>query len=302
MMWAFGAVACASTSSTTTANSSAPTADAATASDTATAPDTPPVDAAPPPEPFVEGDNVLVTAGLERHVRVYFPADVQQAPVVFAWHGSGDKAKSFASALQASKLAQATGAIVVVPDACSNTLNPPPANCAVLPFTWGWKFEAGGIDAPLFDDVLARLAATASIDSKRIYSLGFSAGALQTTWLLMNRADKLAAAVTFSGGTSDFLPYQKPVWPLPVMAFSGGASDQVIIQFAESTADMVQHLVADGSFVIDCKHNQGHTVPSNGLTAAWKFLSAQTLGQTESPTAATGAQGFPSYCKVAGNL
>ena len=297
-----GLMLAACASSTTSASSGSATGaaaiDAAIGADTAAA-DADPADAGPPPDPLVQGDNVLTVAGIDRHVRVYFPDAPDHAPVVFAWHGSGDSGKNFANALGATKLAVSSGAIIVVPNACSNDSDDP--TCPVLPFTWGWKDEAGGMDATLFDDVLARLDATTSIDKDRVYVVGFSAGALETTWLLLHRADKLAGAVTFSGGTGDLLPYVKPSWSIPVMAFSGGAQDQVIISFAETTADLVQHLASDGSFVLACDHGLGHTVPPGGLSAAWKFLQSQTHGVSESPTAATGAKGFPSYCQVVGS-
>jgi predicted esterase len=246
------------------------------------------------------GDNVISSAGFNRHYRVYLPPDPTGAPLVFLWHGLGDTAKNFATSLKATKLAEKYGVIAVVPAACSEN----PANIDCEPGLLTWDSDGShSEDAQLFDDVLACLDQAYSIDRQRVYTAGFSAGALWSTWLLMHRADRLAAAVVFSGGVKDgMIPYVTPAYKLPVLVAWGGDIDTYangIIDFFDTSADLRKDLRKDGHFVLACNHGLGHTVPPGGLQFGLEFLLAHTWKDGSSPFATGPLPAvFPDYCTV----
>jgi dienelactone hydrolase len=244
------------------------------------------------------GWNYIQSGGFQRKFRVFLPETPAGAPVLFAWHGLGDSAPNFAKGMGAEQMAKNLGIVVVVPESCGATSGA--SGCDPGLFTWGWNAKPDS-DARLFDDLLACLDQTQQIDRHRIYTVGFSAGALWTTWLLMHRAERLAAAVVFSGGVNDLLPYERPAYKLPVLLAWGGETDLFangIIDFAAATTLFSKGLRQDGHFVVGCNHDSGHTVPFNGPKYAMSFLLAHEWKDGGSPLATSGLVGFPDYCHV----
>lgn len=307
---ALGSVACESTSAVTTGALSADAAGAdAVSSGQDAQVDVPPADVPPPEQPaaptpyagecpaFVSGNNTIESAGFKRSFKLYLPAEPNGAPVVFLWHGLGDSASNFASAIGAKNIATKYGVIAVVPASCAES--PTTKGCDPGLFTWA-SDGSKDADVRLFDDVAACLDQTYGTDRKRIYTAGFSAGALWTSWLLMHRADRLAAAVVFSGGVMDAIPYVHPTYKLPVLVAWGGEQDQFgngLVEFAVTSKALREGLRKDGHFVLACNHGMGHTIPQNGDKFALTFLLAHSWKDGSSPYA-TGAlpAAFPSYC------
>jgi len=316
-----GAVACGSTASA----GSAGAADAIAAEDTQVAADaaaevaadTAVADVKLEPKPsvpkayagtcpdFVAGKLEIESAGYKRRAYVSLPDEPNGAPVVFLWHGLGDTAANMKDAFGADALAKKTGAVVITPDSCCNAPGAPSngkANCCVLMTGWGFTDDSPKGDAQLFDDLLSCADSTLKVDRTRVYTTGFSAGALWSTWLLMHRADYLAAAVLFSGGVNDFVPYLKPTYKLPVLSAWGGDSDifmNGLIDFQASSADLRKNLRKDGHFVVGCNHGGGHTVPGGGPKFAFDFLLQHVWKDGASPLQAGGLPAtFPKYCSV----
>lgn len=237
---------------------------------------------------FSAGANTFTSYDLERSVSVYLPDDPAGAGLVFLWHGAGDSAGNFARALGAQTIADEYDVIAVVPSASG-----------ALPFEWAIMPDNDrDIDATLFDDVVSCLDAQYDIDNTRIYTTGFSAGALWSTWLTLHRSEYLAASTTFSGGTDrTIIGYETPARQIPVLAIHGGPSDvfAVIIHFDEMTQAMTDALVADGHPVIECDHDSGHTIPFDPYEWAFPFLFSQVYGVPSLPSEPLDAP-WPDWC------
>lgn len=224
----------------------------------------------------------FTSARLDRTFIVHLPDDPEGAGVLFLWHGNGDNADNFDRYVNGAALADDLHVITVIPDAGAGGLG----------MDWAVPPNDTTADAAFFDDVFACLASQYNLDLYRVYSGGFSMGALWTSWLVMNRAEHLAAAVIFSGGTDGQVfgmgtvnPYQKPDWHIPVLMTQGGPQDQVIVNFQQMTTSMSNRLREDGHTVVVCNHSQGHTPPAGFEDWTWPFIEAHVFGREPSPYA-----------------
>jgi predicted esterase len=257
--------------------------------------------------PELAGGDMTFTSGAKsRTARIYLPEEPAGAGVLYLWHGLGDNVSNFSAALQAQTLAQTYGWIVVVP-----SMEPA---VGLMPALWGFPSLLGGIpdaDLALFDDLAACIDATWDIDRSRIYTLGFSGGALWSSYLVLHRSEVLAGAVSLSGGVSpaDQDPpttfhYETPLRQLPVLLGHGGAGDIynaviVVLEFNTMTEIFADALVADGHFTIICRHGMGHYFPSGVGTSALQFLSAHTWENTTSFWQENGLPGsFDASCSI----
>lgn len=252
-----------------------------------------------PPAPFaysgktcpklVAGKNELWSWGKTRGVDLYLPKETKGAPLLFLWHGLGDTKENFGPAMGAQSLATILGAVVVVPQSQGKVSG------------WGWSTPTDAEeDAALFDDLLSCVDAQYEIDNTRIWTMGFSSGALWSSWLVMHRSSFIAAAVVWSGGTGKTAnTYTKPKRKLPILMAWGGENDNAFFSFDETTKAMSAALQADGHYVVLCNHGLGHTIPQGGLNWAVTFLKAHNYGTVgHSPIADDSAAQatFPNYC------
>lgn len=221
--------------------------------------------------------------GVARKFNVTLPKTPQGAGVIFLWHGNGDSASAFESYLDADMLARKYKLIVLTPEKGAGGIGT----------DWGVPPSNETADLTFFDDMLSCADGQYNIDRRRVYTVGFSAGALFSSFLVMNRADHLAGAVIFSGGAGGGTgtgaggvnPYSTPAWDIPVLMTEGGANDQVIVNFQQMTNTMATKMRTDGSTVIVCSHTFGHTPPPGFAAYVWPFLDAQIYGQEQSPYA-----------------
>jgi predicted esterase len=237
------------------------------------------------------GTQDLVVDGVDRQIEAYWPAN-HDGPIglMFAWHGLGDRANNFAGALDLDDFANDHDVIVVVPWSENPDL-----------LTWNY-IAGGGNDLILFDDVRNCAAQSFDLDLTRVWSMGFSFGALWTTFLTINASDVLAATVTFSGGVGDSvqLDYFSPVDPVSVLVAWGGENDQFSspifnVDFSATTAAFADDLEADDHTVVRCDHGLGHDVPPEYEDILTKFLMKHTFG-VPSPFAGGDLTGLPDYC------
>ena len=240
---------------------------------------------------FMAGRNAFSVNGDNRAADVYLPGSPEGAPVLFIWHGLGDSAGNMGRAFGASGLASQYGAIVVVPHSSGRFQQSE------------WSYFGGDpeTDGRFFNEMLGCLDAAYDVDMSRIYTTGFSAGALWSTWLLMNRSEYLAAVLLFSGGAGGVNPYGTPSHDTPVLAFYGGQSDTFgggFINFAAMTNELTTNLVADGHFVVLCNHNGGHRIPLDPRAYALPFLFEHTFTESLSPYRDGLGPEWPSYCDV----
>lgn len=288
----------------------------ATPDDIATAGDTGAVDLQPdvptqsgPPALPVRDDCPTLAAGIntfevgdrDRSIQLYLPATTEGAPVVFLWHGNGDQPVSFGAWFDANDVASDRGAIVVVPyDCCRQGTG----GCCEPLTTWGYaNAPRAEADLAVFDKTLACLEQQFDIDNRRVYVAGFSAGALWSTYLLVHRAEFLAAAAIFSGGLGNLVHYATPAHKLPGLLVSGGANDTYMngfVKFTELMDELTDALLADGHSVVRCDHGLGHTVPSGGPSWAYEFLFAHEWAPAGSPVVEAGTlpESYPAYCGI----
>jgi poly(3-hydroxybutyrate) depolymerase len=262
-----------------------------------------------------------MSSGLARTVQVWTPADPAGAGVLFLWHGFGDTGANFGNAMGAAQIANQFGVVVVSAQA---VLDPLESEKLVdfkdlakqfigqMPPTWS-LFDGPGIDLVLFDDLLSCLDEQFAIDRTRVHTMGFSAGALWSTVLVLERADWLASAVLWSGGLGStgglaeivYTPYETPARDLPVLAASGGATDVwpntqlALVNFTKGSDELTAALTADGHDVVRCDHGLGHTVPGGAGSWGIQFL----LDHHWRPEGGTlydsiDGIGFPDYCTL----
>jgi len=248
---------------------------------------------------FASGSNDITTSGDPRDFLLFLPANPAGAPVIFLWHGLGDSAANFAGGMGASDIAQEYGAIVIVPSMA-------PGGGMLGPI-WSFPSSLGGApaeqDLTFFDDILGCADGQYDLDNRRVYSAGFSAGAMWTTYLTMNRAGLLASTAIFSGGVNDRLtfPYTSSDYPMPVIMSHGGSTDSFngILQFMPMMIDLSEGLAADGHFGVLCTHSNGHTITNEIVLAAFDFLFRNEWGTGTSPLATDGIpSSYPSTCAV----
>ncbi len=280
-----------------------PSGDVPTQPDTSTADLTPPPPSPPAPKAysggtcpaFSAGKNEFMVGPRKRQFELWIPEKPKGAPLVFIWHGLGDSPKNIAAYFQAQKLATERGAVVVAPyDCCASGHK----DCCATPYVWGIGSYASDSDLVMFDDLLACIDQQADIDNTRVYTTGFSAGALWSTHLVVNRGEYLASAGIFSGGTGSIVKYSTPGNKLPVLLAHGGVDDTYagIVKFDNITKTFAQQLHDDGHIVVLCDHSLGHSVPMDGATWDAIFMFAHQWGDPSSPFADSLSTDFPRYC------
>lgn len=224
-------------------------------------------DSAAPYEPCTSagcvqaGVNAFDDGQVQRELHVWMPEDPRGAPVLFVWHHLGGSPEELLSWLPLDQAVH-DGFIVVVP-----------RSTRVLGTEWTVVGTPGANpDVALFDAVLASLIEQAGADADRVYTTGFSAGGLFTSYLTMHRSNRLAATAPFSGGAPAG-SYTTPARHNPVMLSWGGTSDRYGgFDFDDATRNLARELRADGSPVLTCNHNLGHWLPDDALDRTLTFF------------------------------
>lgn len=290
-------------------------------------PPPPPNPNAPPPVPTYAGTCPTLVAGaqkftsgeLARDVTVALPAKAEGAGVLFLWHGFGDTGPNFSAMVGAQAIATKFNVITVSAQAVVDPLETeklsPLKDLAAqfvgpLPPTWS-IIDGPELDLQLFDDLHACLDEQFGVDPTRLYTMGFSQGALWSTVLILERSKVLASALLWSGGLGSTgglievvrLAYQAPERKIPVLAGSGGAADiwpnaqLKLVDFAAGSAELVEALTADGHAAALCDHGLGHTVPPGGLGWGLQFLFDHVwTPKGDSSYFGHAGDGFPEYC------
>jgi predicted esterase len=160
-------------------------------------------------------------------------------------------------------------------------------------------------DAAFADQVVACAIKNSHIDPRRIYTAGYSAGALQTVWMWFARSGYLASVISYSGGdaTINRAPLQDASNPPAALVAHGAmGSDEFILDFASASATWESEIKADGGFSIDCNDGGNHlaffeTRAPNLKSVSYPFLRDHPFGVSPEPYT-TLPSGFPSYCKI----
>jgi len=150
-------------------------------------------------------------------------------PLLLAWHGFGATVRGLLDRLDI--LANWPDAIIVVPEGLPRRLGD-----AGGPARAGWQIAEGELDdrdLRLFDALLPRLEKRYCVDPSRVYSTGFSNGAMLSNLLGCLRGEKLAAIAPVGGKGPDAEQCGPPV---PVRLTHGKADERVPYADALATA------------------------------------------------------------------
>ena len=234
-------------------------------------------------------------------------------PVVFNWHGLGDTAQNMNQLLAGAVNNPTMPFILVTP--ASTRLGP-----TTVPLGIEWdniQVREPNREAQLFDAVLRCVGERWGVDADRVYTVGFSAGAIMSDLLGVLRGDRLAGIVSYSGAYFSNAPnratlggvgnlIQWPATPVPSryaqLMLSGGTMDLFSLVVAQAHFDQFAandspYLRASGHDVIYCTHGRGHTVPSGVMAPQLvEFFAAHPRTVMASPWAAGLPMSYPSYC------
>jgi predicted esterase len=245
---------------------------------------------------FEDGMQSFTSAGQNRQVLVSLPSDLQpDAPVIFYWHSFGTDANYWFQNWGLSSLAEDTGAIVLLPQALD-----------VRWFEWDWvinsstgEWNQGALeDVAVFDDLRSCAIQELQADVRRIYTAGFSAGGVWSTFLTQQRSDALAASYIMSGGNIVNLPWAAPELPIPTVAMEGGEGDvwpdptAPVADFHTGILDFTANMLDEDQFLVRCTHDLGHTPPPGARAWMEEFLLRHSYGE-ESPFAGDRAGDIP---------
>ncbi len=260
-----------------------------------TEPDTNPTDGPVPTLPTYSGScpavqsgvNSISTGGANRTFEVFLPSDTSDMALAFFWYGTGGTGQDY-SWLQG--FASGYDLALVVPQATGS-----------LTFEWpvlGTDNTTG--ELAFFDDMVACVTESLDVDTRKIYTSGFSAGALWSSYLVMHRSEYLASAAIFSGGTGSLVRSDEtPEVDIPILGFHGGDADVYggIVNFKDQMNQFLGNLDSDGHFVVVCDHGEGHTIPEGALDGALQFLTDHSFGDAASPHESSLPGFLPDYCR-----
>lgn len=252
-------------------------------------------------KPIVNGTNSVIVNGRTRKFEVNLPANLSsKAAILFVWHGFLQSSTDFANT------------VVYDPQAGAwkrfdpNAFNIPlititPVDGNLIP-VWGldWDIVSGEKDFPYFEAMLTCVEQQFSVDTTRVYSFGFSAGAVFTNLLAAAYPHLFAATISESGtwfndkaewseitvpliGTT----FMKWKWPAldptdggaVLMTHGGGNDFATVISLENSNEKALNFLYANGRDVTECTHLFGHTLAPD-LTQAmyYSFMWQHQLG------------------------
>ena len=167
-------------------------------------------------------------------------------------------------------------------------------------FEWAFLSEpTDNVDLQFFEDLLSCVHEQYWVDMDRVFSTGMSAGGLWTSYLTIHQAEWLAATAPFSGGSAADI-YVAPVRPLPVLLTWGGPTDFAVgFNFHTANLTFRDELVSDGSFVIECEHDDGHVPPPGGKDYAWRSFEDHPKGVDPLPYDGDLPDDYPVFCGIA---
>lgn len=179
-------------------------------------------------------------AGKDRSVLVVAPSAVatKKLPLVIALHGNGDTSQGFVTVTTPlEELAESDAFVLAAPQGVAQTITIGNQTIAV---SWDAYRSAaqGNIDLPLLDAIRSELAATGSIDEKKVFTFGYSQGGYLSFRYGMDAAAEMSCAAVIAAAN--------PLGPqltaaaarkIPV-ALQIGTNDGAISQARATKADL----------------------------------------------------------------
>jgi hypothetical protein len=156
-------------------------------------------------------------------------------------------------------------------------------------------------DFKVVDQFVACAVKNYGINPKRIYATGCSAGGLTTGCMGIQRSNYIAAVAPNSGGiTIGYGKLQDPKRVPNAITMNGGAGDNVIVNFGQTSEAYDNYILKYGGFAVNCIHSSGHCgAPAAVYASAWQFMKDHPYGTKPSPYANGLPSGFSPVCKIA---
>jgi predicted esterase len=246
--------------------------------------------------PIQTGTNWLIVNGLPRAYEVQLPNDTSNMALLFQWKGWLQAAKNFASTI-----------VYDVPSGKWVPFDPNGFNMPLMivtphdrklipPFGLDWDIDGSGtVDFPYFEGILKCVDQQFKIDRTRVYSFGFSAGAVFSNLLSAQYPQLFAATISESGtwfnDQAEWKEVLVPIIPWTWPAFNaadggnilmthGGPHDfATIISLENANKEALPFLYANGRTVTECAHTFGHTLdPDLTMDMYYEYMWAHQLG------------------------
>jgi predicted esterase len=251
---------------------------------------------------------VSTNNGSPRQFYVDVPTDTSQPmALMFSWHGYNQLPTDFRKQLGFDPNGASMPIVVVTPTDTG----------IFLPEGLDWDIlkSSGNVDFPYFEGMLQCLESQFNIDKTRVYSFGFSAGAVFTNLLDSQYPQLFAAIVTESGAwfsdpaeAATVLVNVEP-WAWPplnpadrgnVLMTHGGPNDFATILSLEAAAQAaLPFLLKNQRTVIDCAHTLGHAIdPDVTNPLIYEYFLAHRLGQPSPFQDGKMPADFPSTCAL----
>jgi hypothetical protein len=160
-------------------------------------------------------------------------------------------------------------------------------------------------DAAIADEIVACSVQTQHTDPRRVHVAGYSAGALQTTYMWFARSGYVASVLTYSGGDVDIdvVPIQDAAHPPPALVTHGAMGMDTyggVVDFFVASTKWEGDIKAANGFAIDCNDGGTHTnfqLRTKVAPQALQFFLDHPYGVTPEPYTTLPA-GFPAYCSI----
>jgi len=257
--------------------------------------------------PIVNGTSTLVVNGATRQFEVQLPADTSSSmALLFLWHGWNQQAATFASQVvydvpsgqwvPFDPNAFPMPLLIVAPDDTGLFVVGVAGNVGL---DWDIEPKNPPVDFPFFEAMLQCIQEQFTLDTTRVYSFGFSAGAVFTDLLSAEYPHLFAATISESGAwfndpaeqqqvlVNNAIPFIKWDWPAfnpadkgNVLLSHGGPNDfATIISLENANQEALPFLNANDRTVVECKHNFGHTLePDLTQGMIYEYLWDHQLG------------------------
>jgi poly(3-hydroxybutyrate) depolymerase len=255
---------------------------------------------------------VSTNGAAPRQFYVDLPTSTSQPmALLFSWHGYKQAPADFRQMLGFDPNGASMPIVVVTPVDTG----------LFLPQGLDWFIEgsSGNVDFPYFEGMLSCLEQQFDIDKTRVYSFGFSAGAVLTNLLASQYPHVFAATVSESGawfsdppevgaivaGVGSAVPWDwPPLVPADrgnVLLTHGGPTDfATIISIESADQAALPYLLKNQRTVVDCAHTSGHAIdPDVTDKMIYEYLLAHQLGKPSPFQGDAGLFGdFPPSCSV----
>ena len=159
-------------------------------------------------------------------------------------------------------------------------------------------------DVTIADQVVACAVKNQKIDVRHISSLGYSAGALQSTYMWFARSGYIASVIAYSGGEDglDQVAMQDPAHPPAAVVAHGAEGSDVYgtFDFYDASIAWEKDLVAARAFTVDCDDGGAHadyTLRTSIAPEAFQLLVDHPYGVSPEPYTALPAT-WPTYCTI----